>query len=180
MKSLLFVVTAASAMVVAATVSGVEKLQEEGRRTTRRRWHRKIQESAMTEDDVNAAAISFKCDIPSSGTGCQYGLFNTTSCSCDCIQPFCTDVSSGECTTATQCPNNPFESCVRGLNCPWWVNPMNSEACTTGPSVSIHMISGFDPNLIQALLTTYNLAQHSYILDSCWSMVNLQHTRYML
>ena len=139
MKSLLFVVTAASAMVVAATVSGVEKLQEEGRRTTRRRWHRKIQESAMTEDDVNAAAISFKCDIPSSGTGCQYGLFNTTSCSCDCIQPFCTDVSSGECTTATQCPNNPFESCVRGLNCPWWVNPMNSEACTTGPLVSIHI-----------------------------------------
>lgn len=139
MKSLLFVITAASAMVVAATVSGVEKRQEEGRRTTRRRWHRKIQESAMTEDDVNAVAISFKCDIPSSGTGCQYGLFNTTSCSCDCIQPFCTDASSGECTTATQCPNNPFESCVRGLNCPWWVNPMNSEACTTGPLVSIHI-----------------------------------------
>ena len=147
MKSLLFVVTAASAMVFAATASGVEKLQED-RRPTRRR---EIQATTVTEDEVNKVAITFKCDIPSSGTGCQYGLFNTTSCTCDCIQPFCTDVSSGECITATQCPDDPFGSCVRGLNCPWWVNPLNSESCTTGPSVSMHK-SGLI-RFLEALLT---------------------------
>lgn len=135
MKSLLFVITIASTTIVAA-LSGVKKLQEDrSRRTSRRRWHREIQQTADTEDTVKGvlSTSSFKCDIPSS---CQYGLFNTTSCTCDCIQPFCTDVSSGECTTATQCSTDPFKSCVQGLNCPWWVNHMNSESCTTGPSVS--------------------------------------------
>ena len=29
-----------------------------------------------------------------------------------------------------------WAQCTRGVNCPWWVNPMKAESCTTGPSVS--------------------------------------------
>lgn len=75
---------------------------------------------------------AFQCDIPSSG--CLNGMFSTGTCECDCIPPFCRD-GNGECADATKSCPNPFTDCTRGVNCPWWSNPQNSESCTTGPKI---------------------------------------------
>jgi hypothetical protein len=66
---------------------------------------------------------------------CPNGLFNPAKCACDCIPPFCPD-SSGACLNPTgYCGGNPWASCERGVNCPWWVNPLKAETCMTGSEV---------------------------------------------
>ena len=74
----------------------------------------------------------YVCDIPTSG--CSNGMFNQAKCECECIPPFCPD-QNGDCTVASGGCENPWTTCTRGVNCPWWANPMKAESCTTGPRV---------------------------------------------
>ncbi len=75
---------------------------------------------------------AYVCDI----VICPNGLFNQGKCVCECIPPYCPD-QFGNCQSlAGNCGGNPWEECVRGINCPWWVNPLKAEGCTTGPVVS--------------------------------------------
>ena len=84
------------------------------------------------EDDRDLQG--FVCDIPTSG--CSNGMFNQAKCECECLSPFCHDMN-GDCTNpSNNCGGNVWAQCTRGVNCPWWVNPMKAESCTTGPSVS--------------------------------------------
>lgn len=32
-------------------------------------------------------------------------------------------------------PTNPWFNCVRGIDCPWWRNPLKANSCATGPEV---------------------------------------------
>ncbi len=82
---------------------------------------------------------SYTCDLPAAG--CRFGIFNQVKCTCECIPPFCPDAAA-ECSTATTC-DNPWENCVRGIDCPWWKNDANAEACTTGPTVRNESFFGF-------------------------------------
>jgi hypothetical protein len=74
------------------------------------------------------------CEAPS--TGCKYGMFNYEKCACECIQPFCPD-ANGDCVLPlNNCGGNPWQTCIRGVNCPWWNNPTSAETCNTGSEVS--------------------------------------------
>ncbi|KAL3817488.1 hypothetical protein ACHAXA_007078 [Cyclostephanos tholiformis] len=74
---------------------------------------------------------AYTCDHPAAG--CKYGIFNQVNCTCECIPPFCPD-DAGLCSSSLTC-DNPWEDCVRGVNCPWWTNTANADSCATGPSV---------------------------------------------
>ena len=79
----------------------------------------------------------FACDIPTSG--CVNGMFSQTKCVCECIPPYCPDLF-GECKAPlNNCGGNPWSDCTRGENCPWWVNPLKGESCTTGPNVPLEL-----------------------------------------
>ncbi len=68
--------------------------------------------------------------------GCSNGMFNSDTCQCDCIPPFCRD-AMGECNQPlNNCGGNPWQNCEQGVNCPWWVSTLSSETCMTGNSVS--------------------------------------------
>jgi len=74
------------------------------------------------------------CEAPSAG--CKYGMFNYEKCACECIQPFCPD-ANGDCVLPlNNCGGNPWQNCIRGVNCPWWNNPTSAETCNTGSEVS--------------------------------------------
>jgi len=76
---------------------------------------------------------AFVCDIPTAG--CSNGMFNQGKCECECIEPFCPD-DTGDCRLpSNSCGGNPWVLCTRGVNCPWWPNPLKAESCTTGPKV---------------------------------------------
>ncbi len=83
------------------------------------------------------------CDGPPSA-GCTNGLWNEAECHCDCIPPFCRDVygacSLGVCGASAVAA---WADCEAGLNCPWWVNPLKTERCTTGPEVRLFSLSFF-------------------------------------
>ena len=77
----------------------------------------------------------YECDPPVAG--CSNGMFNSATCECECIIPFCHD-SNGQCYSTVGCTNkNVWKDCVRGYDCPWWVNIGRSESCITGPNVRI-------------------------------------------
>ena len=79
----------------------------------------------------------FACEIPTSG--CVNGMFSTTKCQCECIPPYCHDLF-GECNAPlNNCGGNPWSDCTRGENCPWWVNPLKGESCTTGPNIPLNL-----------------------------------------
>lgn len=83
---------------------------------------------------VGVRGQGFLCDIPTAG--CTNGMFNRDKCECECIPPFCPDWF-GDCTNPTgACGGNPWSDCARGVDCPWWVDPLEAESCTTGPEVS--------------------------------------------
>mmetsp|Transcript_5616 Transcript_5616/g.12239 ORF Transcript_5616/g.12239 Transcript_5616/m.12239 type:complete len:700 (+) Transcript_5616:209-2308(+) len=76
---------------------------------------------------------TYVCEIPTAG--CTNGMFNQAMCECECIEPFCHD-GNGDCTNpSNNCGGNRWKSCTRGVNCPWWVNALKAESCTTGPDV---------------------------------------------
>mmetsp|Transcript_1311 Transcript_1311/g.2340 ORF Transcript_1311/g.2340 Transcript_1311/m.2340 type:complete len:656 (+) Transcript_1311:131-2098(+) len=80
--------------------------------------------------DVNG---QYACDIPASG--CSNGMFNQARCECECIEPFCPD-GSGDCTNpSNDCGGNKWKDCTMGIDCPWWINAMRAESCTSGPNV---------------------------------------------
>ncbi len=84
---------------------------------------------------VVVRAQGFRCDVPTHG--CTNGMFNRALCECQCIPPFCAD-QNGDCTDPSQdCGDVKWRDCTRGVNCPWWVNALRAESCTTGPNVSI-------------------------------------------
>jgi len=67
--------------------------------------------------------------------GCSNGMYNSETCQCDCIPPFCRD-AMGECNQPlNNCGGNPWQDCELGVNCPWWVSTIASETCITGNSV---------------------------------------------
>jgi len=75
------------------------------------------------------------CEGPPSA-GCTNGLWNEKECKCECITPYCTDIF-GACASIGTCgtPQNPWSECTKGVDCPWWTNPLRAESCTTGPQV---------------------------------------------
>lgn len=79
---------------------------------------------------TNAQSFApYVCDIPSNG--CTNGIFNQGSCDCECIPPFCHD-AHGDCTVpSSNCGGNPWKDCTKGINCPWWKNPLRAQSCTT-------------------------------------------------
>ncbi|KAL7542893.1 hypothetical protein ACHAXR_012194 [Thalassiosira sp. AJA248-18] len=79
------------------------------------------------------AQEGFICEIPPNG--CINGMMNLVTCACDCIPPYC-PYNDGTCTLPSgNCGGNPWTECTRGVDCPWWVNPLKDESCTTGPEV---------------------------------------------
>ncbi|KAL9182938.1 hypothetical protein ACHAXT_004217 [Thalassiosira profunda] len=81
-----------------------------------------------------AASIDSECAPPADG--CGNGLFSRSTCECQCLRPYCPDPTHGRCTaTGIDCGGNPWASCLRGVDCPWHVNPLKAESCTTGPYV---------------------------------------------
>eukprot|EP00571_Detonula_confervacea_P012358 CAMPEP_0172303322 /NCGR_PEP_ID=MMETSP1058-20130122/4864_1 /TAXON_ID=83371 /ORGANISM="Detonula confervacea, Strain CCMP 353" /LENGTH=477 /DNA_ID=CAMNT_0013014077 /DNA_START=29 /DNA_END=1458 /DNA_ORIENTATION=+ len=86
--------------------------------------------AATTADLVQGQYV---CDIPTNG--CTNGMFNQELCECQCIVPFCHDLF-GDCTNPSNaCGGNPWVQCERGVNCPWFTNPLKLGGCTTGPNV---------------------------------------------
>lgn len=81
----------------------------------------------------------FTCDIPTNG--CTNGMFNVDECVCECIPPYCPFPDKyGDCTNPSNaCGGNKWLNCERGVNCPWWTNPMKDESCTTGPEVPLEL-----------------------------------------
>jgi len=62
-------------------------------------------------------------------------MFNYEKCLCDCIKPFCRD-ANGDCVVPLDnCGGNPWEDCVRGVNCPWWGSLSSGDMCNTGENV---------------------------------------------
>lgn len=89
----------------------------------------------------------FVCDIPTNG--CTNGMFNQALCECHCIPPFCAD-RNGDCTIQDDCGEVKWKDCTRGVNCPWYVNVLRAESCTTGPNVSSRW--GVRPDVLNLLL----------------------------
>ncbi|KAL7471724.1 hypothetical protein ACHAXS_012027, partial [Conticribra weissflogii] len=74
-------------------------------------------------------------DGDDSPINCMNGLWNEDICECECIPPFCPDIN-GQCAATWVCsPTNPWSNCVRGVDCPWWKNPLKANSCATGPEV---------------------------------------------
>ncbi|KAL7461262.1 hypothetical protein ACHAXS_001683, partial [Conticribra weissflogii] len=74
-------------------------------------------------------------DADDSPIDCMYGLWNENKCECECIPPYCPD-TYGQCAATWVCnPTNPWFNCVRGIDCPWWRNPLKANSCATGPEV---------------------------------------------
>jgi hypothetical protein len=84
---------------------------------------------------LSDAQNGFVCDIPTAG--CTNGMFNQDKCECECISPFCPDINGDCLNPSNSCGGNPWASCTRGEDCPWWVNPLKAESCTTGPRVPV-------------------------------------------
>mmetsp|Transcript_17330 Transcript_17330/g.27165 ORF Transcript_17330/g.27165 Transcript_17330/m.27165 type:complete len:709 (+) Transcript_17330:76-2202(+) len=82
---------------------------------------------------VVSTASAQQCEAPSQG--CTYGMFNYEKCLCECIKPFCRD-ANGDCVVPLDnCGGNPWEDCVRGVNCPWWGSLSSGDVCNTGSQV---------------------------------------------
>lgn len=82
---------------------------------------------------VISTASAQQCEAPSNG--CTYGMFNFEKCICECIKPFCRD-ANGDCVVPLDnCGGNPWEDCVRGVNCPWWGSLSSGDICNTGSQV---------------------------------------------
>ncbi|KAL3804644.1 hypothetical protein HJC23_008459 [Cyclotella cryptica] len=80
-------------------------------------------------------SIGQKVFCPISYQECSNGLFNPDTCACECIPPFCPD-TNGDCSNPTgYCGGNPWQNCQRGVDCPWWPNPLKAESCMTGNSI---------------------------------------------
>jgi len=88
---------------------------------------------SLQEDEEDLSLII--CEIPTEG--CKNGMYNVKKCACECIPPYCPYVlGGGDCTLpSADCGGNPWGDCKRGLDCPWWINPLKAESCTTGPQV---------------------------------------------
>ena len=92
----------------------------------------------FTTKTTHAQQYEYVCDPPVAG--CSNGMFNSATCECECIIPFCHD-ANGQCYSTVGCDNkNAWKDCVRGYDCPWWVNIGRSESCITGPNVRIYCI----------------------------------------
>ena len=77
-------------------------------------------------DDSDSA-----CVAPVSG--CINGMFKQSTCTCQCIPPFCP--LDGNCLATELSCEDPWVDCELGVDCPWWVNYLTTEECTTGSKV---------------------------------------------
>jgi len=109
----------------------------------------------------------FLCDVGE----CQNGIFNQGLCKCECIPPYCPGLN-GDCTNpSNSCGGNPWNECVKGVNCPWWKNLLKQESCTTGwqvgPTLLFHLrrpvvrLSSIMSRLIECIDFTLRL----YLID---------------
>ena len=82
-------------------------------------------------------AQQFICPGPPSA-GCTNGMFDYEYCGCICIPPFCPD-AMGDCTIPSGgCTDQQVNGgCQRGVDCPWWVNELKAESCSTGTTVRV-------------------------------------------
>ena len=87
---------------------------------------------AHGEDDAALSA----CVTPPNG--CPNGMFKQSTCSCQCIPPFCP--VDGNCLATDTTCEDPWVDCEMGVDCPWWVNYLTTDECTTGPVVSFVLI----------------------------------------
>jgi hypothetical protein len=65
-------------------------------------------------------------------------MFKQSTCSCQCIPPFCP--VDGNCLATDTTCEDPWVDCEMGVDCPWWVNYLTTDECTTGPVVSFVLI----------------------------------------
>ena len=72
-------------------------------------------------------------------TNCQNGLFNQEKCACDCIPPYCPDLT-GDCTNPSNRCDNPWTECEKGVDCPWFKNALTMESCATGWEVGLMVV----------------------------------------
>jgi hypothetical protein len=71
-------------------------------------------------------------NCPTPDVECMSGLWNTITCTCDCIPPYCADSTDGACREATGCVGRPWGTCIMGVTCPWWKTiPVSTTTTTT-------------------------------------------------
>lgn len=94
--------------------------------------------------DFDSINTNTNINCPTPDVDCMSGLWNTLTCVCDCIPPYCADSINGACREATGCVGRPWGECIMGVTCPWWKTIFYTATTVKGEEESALCQSGTD------------------------------------